>query len=87
VAQTGRHRRLVDVPGGVASMLARIPFSGITADQLLMLARDNVASPDMPGLSELGVVPTPIELVVPGYLARYRKASAREMDMIGPDRS
>jgi uncharacterized protein YbjT (DUF2867 family) len=84
LAQTGRHRRLVDVPGGVASLLARIPFSGLTADQLLMLGRDNVASPDLPGLAELGVVPTPIELVVPGYLARYRKASLREADLIGP---
>ena len=76
LAQTGRPRRLVDVPSGVASLLARIPFSGLTADQLVMLARDNVANPDLPGLSDLGVIPTPIELVVPPYLARYRKASA-----------
>jgi NADH dehydrogenase len=38
-----------------------------------MLGRDNVADPSMPGLAELGVVPTPIELVVPPYLTRYRK--------------
>jgi uncharacterized protein YbjT (DUF2867 family) len=86
LAQTGRHRRLVDVPNGIASLLARVPFSGLTADQLLMLGRDNVADPSMPGLSDLGVVPTPIELVVPGYLARYRKSALREADMVGPDR-
>ena len=52
-----------------------------------MLARDNVANPALPGLSDLGVVPTPIELVVPGYLARYRKATAQEIDRIGPERT
>ena len=87
LAQTGRHRRLVDLPSGVASLLARIPFSGLTADQLLMLGQDNVVSADKPGLVDLGVVPTPIELVVPGYLARYRKAALREVDLVGPDRS
>jgi NADH dehydrogenase len=87
LATTGRHRRLVDLPGGVASLLARIPFSGLTADQLLMLARDNVANSALPGLIDLGVVPTPIELVVPGYLARYRKATAQEIDRIGPERT
>jgi uncharacterized protein YbjT (DUF2867 family) len=87
LAQTGRHRRLVDVPSGAASLLARIPFSGLTPDQLLMLSRDNVADPALPGLSDLGVVPTPIDLVVPGYLARYRKSPAQEMDHIGPNRT
>jgi uncharacterized protein YbjT (DUF2867 family) len=87
LAQTGRHRRLVDVPNGLASLLARVPFSGLTPDQLLMLGRDNVADPSMPGLSDLGVVPTPMDLVVPGYLARYRKSALREADMVGPDRT
>ena len=87
LAQTGRHRRLVDLPNGAAALLARIPFSGLTTDQLLMLGRDNVADTAMPGLADLGVVPTPIELVVPAYLARYRKATAQEMDRIGPNRT
>lgn len=86
LAQIGRHRRLVDLPNSVASLLAHIPFSGLTTDQLLMLARDNVADPALPGLSDLGVVPTPIDLVVPGYLARYRKSTAQEIDRIGPNR-
>ncbi len=77
LAQIERHRPLVAMPDGMAKLMARVPFSGLTADQLIMLKRDNVADPAMPGLTTLGVVPTPIELVVPGYLARYRKGGAR----------
>jgi NADH dehydrogenase len=78
LAQVGRHRPLVTVPNSAAQLMARIPFSGLTEDQLRMLKRDNVADPAMPGLAALGIVPTPIELVVPTYLARYRKGGARE---------
>jgi NADH dehydrogenase len=50
-----------------------------------MLKRDNVADSSMPGLAALGIVPTPIELVVPSYLTRYRKGGAREE--LGPVRT
>jgi NADH dehydrogenase len=46
-----------------------------------MLKRDNVANPAMPGLAALGIVPTPIELVVPAYLARYRKGGAKQEEL------
>jgi NADH dehydrogenase len=85
LAQIGRHRPLVAMPDSVAQLMARIPFSGLTADQLLMLKRDNVADSSMPGLAALGIVPTPIELVVPSYLTRYRKGGAREE--LGPVRT
>jgi NADH dehydrogenase len=77
LAQTRRHNPLVTVPTFAARLLAGIPFSGLTSDQLLMLARDNVADPAVPGLTELGILPTPIELVVPTYLERYRKGGPR----------
>jgi NADH dehydrogenase len=77
LAQIGRHRPLVAVPDGVAQLMAKIPFSGLTTDQLLMLGRDNIANPDLPGLPALGVVPTPIDLVVPDYLARFRRGGLR----------
>jgi NADH dehydrogenase len=80
LAQTGRHNPLVTIPPAAAGLLARIPFSGLTHDQLLMLARDNIADPALPGLTELGIVPTPMELVVPAYLARYRKGGSRTLD-------
>jgi NADH dehydrogenase len=78
LAQTGRDRPLVNVPPAAARLMASIPFSGLTADQLLMLQRDNVADPALPGLTELGIMPTPIELIVPLYLARYRKGGLRQ---------
>ncbi len=77
LAQIGRQRPLVSVPDGMAKLMASIPFSGLTQDQLLMLGRDNVASPALPGLDALGIVPTPIELIVPDYLSRYRKGGSR----------
>jgi NADH dehydrogenase len=77
LAQIGRNRPLVAMPNAAAELMARIPFSGLTHDQLLMLSRDNVANPALPGLADLGIVPTPIDLIVPGYLARYRKGGLR----------
>jgi uncharacterized protein YbjT (DUF2867 family) len=74
--ETGRKRRMVDVPIGMARLQARlmelVPGKPLTRDQLLMLQTDNVASGEVPGLKELGVVPTPMELVVPAYLRRFR---------------
>ena len=88
LAQTGRNRPLVNVPPAAARLMASIPFSGLTSDQLLMLARDNVADPALPGLAELGIMPTPIELIVPLYLARYRKGGLRQAQTeISPDRA
>ena len=88
LAQIGRHRPLVAVPDAAARLMAAVPFSGLTADQLLMLQRDNVVSADMPGLEALGVTPTPIELVVPGYLARFRKGGLRAQPLeVGPNRT
>ncbi len=78
LAQTGRNRPLINVPQAGARLLARLPFSGLTRDQLLLLKCDNVADPALPGLAELGIVPTPIELIVPAYLARYRKGGLQQ---------
>ena len=77
LAQTGRHKRLVEVPRAAAQLLTHIPFSGLTADQLLSLGQDNVLSGALPGLAELGVMPTPMDLVVPGYLARFRAGGGK----------
>jgi uncharacterized protein YbjT (DUF2867 family) len=88
LAQTGRDRPLVTVPDAAARLLSHIPMSGLTPDQLLMLQRDNVANPNMPGLAELGIMPTPIELIVPLYLARYRKGGLRKVPVdISPIRT
>jgi len=50
-----------------------------------LLRRDNVASPDFPGLEALGISPTAPEGIVDSYLYRYRKAG--QFSTITPDKS
>jgi uncharacterized protein YbjT (DUF2867 family) len=73
---TGRRRLLLPVPFSIASVAATFlelaPQAPVTRDQLKLLRIDNVCG-TMPGLAELGVSPTPLEAVVPGFLARFRK--------------
>ena len=79
--EPGRHRRLVAVPSGLAALQAAVmellPGKPLTRDQLMMLQRDNVVADGVPGLADLGIVATPLELVVPSYLARYRPGGRR----------
>ncbi len=76
LAYTGRRRPLVPVPIGLASigagLLQLLPSPPLTVDQLRLLQEDNVCS-DAQGLGDLGVAATPLETVVPGYLARFRR--------------
>jgi NADH dehydrogenase len=85
---TKRHRMLVDVPMGIARLLASVmqhmPGKPLTPDQLLMLSKDNVVSPNALGLADLGIVPTPAELVVPGYLSRYQPGGGRRPTILLP---
>ncbi|MBX5452632.1 MAG: complex I NDUFA9 subunit family protein [Acidobacteriia bacterium] len=80
LAETQRRRLLIDVPMPLARLLARVmellPGKPLTRDQLLLLQRDNVVHEGMPGLHELGLAPTPLELVVPEYLRAYRRGGA-----------
>ena len=83
--ETRRHRALLDMPAGLARLQARfgefVPGKPFTRDQLLLLQRDNVADPALPGLAALGIVPTPIELIVPGYLDRYRPGGGKREEL------
>jgi len=78
---TRRDRRMVDMPMGLmrfqAKILEHLPTPPVTQDQLLLLGRDNVVGEGMKGLADLGVTPTSIETVVPGYLMRYRPGGGR----------
>ena len=79
--ETRRRRPLVDIPMGLARLQAsiaeKLPTRPFTRDQLLLLSRDNVVSPGTPGLPELGIAATPVELVVPEYLDRYRPGGGK----------
>jgi NADH dehydrogenase len=81
LTQTGRDKRLVTIPMCIARMQASIlelvPGQPLTRDQLLLLQRDNVAAPGLPGLADLGIVPTPVDLIVPGYLRRFLPGGGR----------
>lgn len=52
--------------------LGLIPNSILTRDQVRLLQHDNTVSEDARGLADLGINPTPIEAVAPGYLWRFR---------------
>ncbi len=79
--ESGHERPAIGVPMCFArlqaAILERLPGKLLTRDQLSMLARDNVVASGMPGLADLGIVPTPIELVVPFYLRRFRPGGKR----------
>lgn len=83
--ETGRPKSLIAVPMCIArlqaAVLELVPGQPLTRDQLLMLQRDNVVTPGAPGLAELGIVPTPVELIVPAYLRRFQPGGGRRGDV------
>ncbi|MDA0367972.1 MAG: complex I NDUFA9 subunit family protein [Proteobacteria bacterium] len=76
LAYTGRRRLLVPVPFGFAhvgaAILELLPGAPLTRDQVRLLRQDSICGA-LPGLAQLGVEPTPVEAVVPGFLSRFRK--------------
>jgi NADH dehydrogenase len=88
--QTQRRRLLVPLPWPLARLIgvggdlaaAVLPIAPpLTSDQVELLTQDNVVSGKLPGLADLGVTPTAVEVVVPTYLYRYRKGGQFAGDM------
>ena len=80
----GRRRLLVPVSFGSAALQARLlellPVPPLTRDQVELLKTDNVVGRRRPGLADLGIAPTPIELIVPripGALSRHGRRAWR----------
>lgn len=75
--ETGRRCLLVPWPFWAASVnawfLKMLPDPPLTPDQVTLLKRDNVVGAKAPGLADLGVTPSALELIAPAYLARYRR--------------
>ncbi|MCA2011716.1 complex I NDUFA9 subunit family protein [Cereibacter sphaeroides] len=78
-----RRRVIVNLPrfaasigatlGGIAQTLSLgIVKAPITKTQLLDLQHDNVVADGAQGLRDLGVQPTPMDLILPSYLWRFR---------------
>jgi NADH dehydrogenase len=91
VAGTGRNRLLVHMPFWIATVMALktaiLPFPAalsITRDEILQLHGENVVDASAKGLQDLGVTPTPVAAVVPGYLARYRRLPVPGGQAIAP---
>ncbi len=76
-----RRRMVWDLPLGLArlqaAVLQHLPGQLLTVDQVELLSKDNVAAPNSLGLIALDVTPTPMDLVVPGYLSRFRPGGRR----------
>lgn len=70
----GRSPRLLPLPDAAGSLLAALPLSPISGDQWKLLQRDTVVASGAEGLAALGVAPTPLGAVAPGWLVRFRRA-------------
>jgi uncharacterized protein YbjT (DUF2867 family) len=66
--EIGLHPRMVPVPFALWETLARaaevVPGAGLTRHQIALMRTDTTASAKLPGLPELGVIPTPLEEIV-----------------------
>jgi uncharacterized protein YbjT (DUF2867 family) len=76
-AVTGRKRPLISIPFGLAEFeamfLQLLPKPPLTRDQVRLLERDSAPIGNLPGLADLGITPTALELVLPTYLDRFRR--------------
>lgn len=72
-------RPIATVLDGVQAVTLGLVRNGmLTRDQLRSLGRDNVVAPGARGLADLGIAPTPMSAVLPGYLWRHRPAGQFE---------
>jgi len=61
--------KLMMIPGYFFNFLPKPPF---TADQMKLLLKDNIVNAEMPGLKELNLKPTALEVVLPKILKLYK---------------
>jgi NADH dehydrogenase len=86
---TGRHRRLMSVPFGLATLQATflqlLPNAPLTVDQVRLLKHDNVVSSGALTLSNLGIDAQPLQAVLPAYLWRFRREGQfeRQAERVG----
>jgi NADH dehydrogenase len=68
-----RKRLFAPLPDGIARVIAALPGTPISRDQLALLLAGNVASPRAAGLKALGVTPRPLGLFLDRWMVRFRK--------------
>ncbi|MEZ5825368.1 MAG: complex I NDUFA9 subunit family protein [Geminicoccaceae bacterium] len=73
----GRKNRLLSVPSGLLEFPARLmeflPDPPITRDQLELLKYDNVVGDSARTLEDLGIRPTPMDIVVPNVIRAFAR--------------
>lgn len=80
--EIGARRPILDLPFGLAGAFAGLtqwaPGAPLTTDQIAMLRHDNVVSAEAQAeartLAGLGIAATALEVILPVYLWRFRKA-------------
>ena len=77
LSETARKNTLVNLPWGIASLMASamelLPTPLLTRDQVELLKTDNVIhDPSALNLGDLGITPTALEIILPSYLDSYR---------------
>lgn len=74
---TGRDKMMLPVPDAIAGAMALLtgwmPGAPMTHDQWLMLQKDNIVSDGASGFAALGIEPTSLDSVAPGWLVIYRR--------------
>ncbi len=68
-----RKRIFLPMPDGVAAIVAMLPMSPLSSDQLAMLKEGSTATPGAPQLDKLGVTPRPLSLFLDRWMVQYRK--------------
>jgi NADH dehydrogenase len=76
-----RRRMILDLPLPLARVnalfLEHLPGKLLTRDQIKLLQRDNVVAQGAHDLASLGIVSTPLDIIVPNYLARFHSSGHR----------
>ena len=77
LSETDRNNLLVPMPFFAATFAAfflqLLPGKILTPDQVTMLKTDNVVSEDAQGFADLGINPTPVDIIMTEALERHRK--------------
>ena len=66
--RTGRRRALLPLPYGAWDLLAALPGSPVSRDQVTLMRHDNLVAPDALTLADLGIDATALEAILPSYL-------------------
>ncbi len=68
-----RRRIFLPMPDGVTGLFAALPGTPMSSDQWLLLKQGSTPSGRLPGFSELGIAPKPLDLFLDRWMIRYRK--------------